>query len=182
MKKDDKAIFHNTQLLLEHYRDVVWSLEVSVFQANTNFQEEFGSTIEEFLELSYEAGLDLPASDVAARIRSINKSRNMLRIIDSAVALLREKYRNGEECYWVLYYTYLSSQEIGGVDEIVEKLSEMFRDFLRSTYYRRKNESIRRMGDLLWGFRTSCCDPALELLYAEQLISGRCEGNFKSHG
>ena len=27
MKKDDKAIFHNTQLLLEHYRDVVWSLE-----------------------------------------------------------------------------------------------------------------------------------------------------------
>ena len=121
-----------------------------------------------------EAGLDLPASDVAARIRSINKSRNMLRIIDGAVALLREKYRNGEECYWVLYYTYLSSQEFGGVDEIVEKLSEMFRDFS-------KNESIRRMGDLLWGFRTSCCDPALELLYAEQLIFGRCEDDFKSH-
>ena len=173
MKKDDKVIFHNTQLLLEHYRDVVWSLEVSVFQANTNFQEEFGSTIEEFLELSYEAGLDLPASDVAARIRSINKSRNMLRIIDSAVALLRERYRNGEECYWVLYYTYLSSQEIGGVDEIVEKLSEMFRDISRSTYYRRKKESIRRMGDLLWGFRTSCCDSALELLYTEQLLLGR---------
>ena len=75
MKKDDKVIFHNTQLLLEHYRDVVWSLEVSVFQTNTNFQAEFGSTIEEFLELSYEAGLDLPASDVAARIRSINKSK-----------------------------------------------------------------------------------------------------------
>lgn len=173
MKKDDKVIFHNTRLLLEHYRNVVWSLEVSVFQTNANFQEEFGSTIEEFLELSYEAGLDLLASDVAARIRSINKSRNMLRIIDSAVALLREKYRNGEECYWVLYYTYLSSQEIEGVDEIVEKLSEMFRDFSRSTYYRRKNESIRRMGDLLWGFRTSCCDSALELLYTEQLLLGR---------
>ena len=41
MKKDDKAIFHNTQLLLEHYRDVVWSLEVSVFQTNVNFQAEF---------------------------------------------------------------------------------------------------------------------------------------------
>ena len=36
--------------------------------------------------------------------------------------------RNDEECYWVLYYTYLSSQEIGGVDEIMEKLSEMFRE------------------------------------------------------
>ena len=146
MKKDDKVIFHNTRLLLEHYRNVVWSLEVSVFQTNVNFQAEFGSTIEEFLELSYEAGLDLPASNVAARIRSINKSRNMLRIIDSAVALLREKYRNGEECYWVLYYTYLSSQEIGSVDEIVEKLSEMFRDFSRSTYYRRKKREYKKNG------------------------------------
>lgn len=171
MKKDEKLIFHNTQLLLEHYRDVVWSLEVSVFQANTNFQSEFGSTIEEFLELSYEAGLDLPSSDVAARIRSINKSRNMLRIIDSAVALLREKYRNGEECYWVLYYTYLSPQEIGGVDEIVERISNMFRDFSRSTYYRRKNESIKQMGDLLWGFTTNICDPALELLYADKIFN-----------
>ena len=173
MKKDDKAIFHNTQLLLEHYRDVVWSLEVSVFQTNVNFQEEFGNTIEEFLELSYEAGLDLPASDVAARIRSINKSRNMLRIIDSAVALLRVYSRYGVECFRALFYSYLSSQEISGVDEIVEKLSEMFRDFSRSTYYRRKNESIRRMGDLLWGFRTNCCDSALELLYTEQLLLGR---------
>lgn len=170
MKKDEKLIFHNTQLLLEHYRDVVWSLEVSVFQANTNFQSEFGNTIEEFLELSYEAGLDLPSSDVAARIRSINKSRNMLRIIDSAVALLREKYRNGEECYWVLYYTYLSPQEIGGVDEIVERISNMFRDFSRSTYYRRKNESIKQMGDLLWGFTTNTCDPALELLYTDKIL------------
>ena len=72
-----------------------------------------------------------------------------------------------------MYYTYLSSQEIGGVDEIVEKLSEMFRDFSRSTYYRRKNESIIRMGDLLWGFRTNCYDLALELLCAEQMILGK---------
>lgn len=75
-----------------------------------------------------------------------------------------------------MYYTYLSSQEIGGVDEIVEKLSEMFWDFSRSTYYRRKNESIRRMVDLLWGFRTNCYDPALELLYAEQMILGKGQG------
>ena len=56
-----------------------------------NFQSEIGSMIEEFLDLSYEAGLDLHSSDVVARIRSMNKGRNMLRIIDSAVSLLREK-------------------------------------------------------------------------------------------
>ena len=169
MEKNEKWVFHNTQLLLEHYRDVVWSLEVSVFQANVNFQTEFGSTIEEFLELSYEAGLDLPGSDVAARIRSINKSRNMLRIIDSAVSLLREKYRNGEECYWVLYYTYLSPQEIGNVEDIVDKLSDFFRDFSRSTYYRRKNEGIKQLGSLLWGYTTKTCDPVLGLFDVEDM-------------
>lgn len=167
MEKDEKWIFHNTQLLLERYRDVVWSLEVSVFQANINFQSEFGNTIEEFLELSYEAGLDLPSSDVAARIRSINKSRNMLRIIDSAVSLLREKYRNGEECYWVLYYTYLSPQQMGTIDEIVGKLSEFFLDFSRSTYYRRKNEGINQLGNLLWGYTTKECDSVLGLFDIE---------------
>ena len=75
-----------------------------------------------------------------------------------------------------MYYTYLSSQEIGSVDEIVEKLSEMFRDFSRSTYYRRKNERIRRMGGLLWAFRTNCYDLALELLCAEQMILGKGQG------
>ena len=101
------------------------------------------------------------------KMKKGRKSNFLYWIIDSVVALPREKYRNGEECYWVLCYTYLSSQEIGGFDEIVGKLSEMFRDFSRSTYYRRKNESIRRIGDLLCGFRTSCCGSALELLYAE---------------
>ena len=169
MEKNEKWVFHNTQLLLEHYRDVVWSLEVSVFQANVNFQSEFGSTIEEFLELSYEAGLDLPSSDVAARIRSMNKSRNMLRIIDSAVSLLREKYRNGEECYWVLYYTYLSPQSIGTVEDIVEKLSDFFQDFSRSTYYRRKNEGIRQLGSLLWGYTTKKCDPVLGFFELDEI-------------
>ena len=81
MKKKEKEdlLFHNTQLLLEHYRDVVWSLEVSVFQANINFQAEFGSTLEEFLNLSYEAGLDFVESEVASHIKSIEKSSGIYR-------------------------------------------------------------------------------------------------------
>ena len=38
-KKDfDEKVFHDTKLLLEHYRDVVWSLEVETFQTSINFQ------------------------------------------------------------------------------------------------------------------------------------------------
>ncbi|MDO4755786.1 MAG: hypothetical protein Q4A54_05545 [Parabacteroides sp.] len=152
MKEKDNWIFHNTKLLLEHYRDVVWSLEVAVFQTNTNFRAEFGTSLEDFLDLSYLAGLDIQESDVSSRIRSMNKSRNILRIIDSAVAMLREKHKNGEIYYWVLYYTYLSPQELGNVEEIIEKLKPYIKDCVDRTYYRKKKEAIQQLGVLLWGY------------------------------
>ena len=52
-KKDfDEKVFHDTKLLLEHYRDVVWSLEVETFQTSINFQKEYGTTLEDFLDMT----------------------------------------------------------------------------------------------------------------------------------
>ena len=44
------APYHNTWRLLKAYRDVVWSMEVSVSQLKNEFQVEYGSSIEEFLD------------------------------------------------------------------------------------------------------------------------------------
>ena len=33
-KKDEDTLFHNTEVLLKNYRDVVWSLEVAVHRVN----------------------------------------------------------------------------------------------------------------------------------------------------
>lgn len=51
--------YHDTWRLLKKYRDVVWSLEVSVQQLRNKFQIEYGSSIEDFLESIYLAGADL---------------------------------------------------------------------------------------------------------------------------
>lgn len=48
-------LYHDTWMLLRKYRDVVWSLELSVQQVRRQFQIEYGSTIEEFLESLYPA-------------------------------------------------------------------------------------------------------------------------------
>ena len=54
MKKELKAenkvnqLYHDTYLLLRKYRDVVWSLELSVQQVRRQFQVEYGSSIEDF--------------------------------------------------------------------------------------------------------------------------------------
>ena len=51
--------YHNTWRLLKSYRDVVWSMEVAVSQAKSQFEGEFGSSIDEFLDSIYQAGADL---------------------------------------------------------------------------------------------------------------------------
>ncbi len=41
-------LYHDTWKLLKKYRDVVWSLEISVQHVRTKFEIEYGTSIEEF--------------------------------------------------------------------------------------------------------------------------------------
>ena len=43
----DNPLYHNTWTLLKKYRDVVWSLELSVQQVRNTFEIEYGNTVEE---------------------------------------------------------------------------------------------------------------------------------------
>ena len=52
-KVTENPLYHDTWMLLRKYRDVVWSLELSVQQVRRQFQIEYGSSIEEFLESLY---------------------------------------------------------------------------------------------------------------------------------
>lgn len=76
----------------------------------------------------------------------------MLRFLDAAIETMRTKHFRGEQYYWVLYYTYLSSQEFGSVDDIVEVLRPHMRDISRRTYYRKRREAIEVLSSLLWGY------------------------------
>ena len=51
--------YHNTELLLKKYSEVVWSIEVSAIQAQISFEVEMGCKPEGFLEMSYAVGADL---------------------------------------------------------------------------------------------------------------------------
>lgn len=76
----------------------------------------------------------------------------MLKLLDSAIELMRTKHYKGEEHYWILYYTYLSPQLNGSVDDIVELLYSHIRDISRRTYYRKRREAIGVLSGLLWGY------------------------------
>ena len=118
----ENPLYHDTWKLLKKYRDVVWSLEISVQHVRAKFEIEYGTSIEEFLDSVYLAGADLNGSDIEHHAKCIERSHKMLKLLDSAVELLRTRHKNGEAYYWLLYYSFLSPQQLKNVEEIIENL------------------------------------------------------------
>ena len=66
--------YHDTWQLLKKYRDVVWSMELSVQQIKGQFQIEYGSSIDDFLDSIYMAGADLGGTQIENHARCIERS------------------------------------------------------------------------------------------------------------
>ena len=79
----DNPLYHDTWKLLKKYRDVVWSLELSVQHVRTKFEIEYGTSIEDFLDSVYLAGADLAGSDIEHHAKCIERSHKMLKLLDS---------------------------------------------------------------------------------------------------
>ena len=155
MKKFDEKnvaenpLYHDTWKLLKKYRDVVWSLELSVQHVRTKFEIEYGTSIEDFLDSVYLAGA------------------KMLKLLDSAVDLLRTKHKNGEAYYWLLYYSFLSPQQLKNVEEIIENLRPHIRDISFRTYYRKRREAIEALSSVLWGYTSKDSLNVLEQFFPD---------------
>ena len=162
-KVTENPVYHDTWRLLKKYRDVVWSLELSVQQVRNSFQIEYGRSIEDFLDSMYLAGADLSGSSIEHHTKCIERSHRMLKLMENAVDLLRNKHKNGEDFYWILYFTFLSPQQLRNVEEIVEKLRPHVHDISYRTYYRKRQEAIEALGSVLWGYTTKDCLDALKL-------------------
>ena len=163
--------YHNTWKLLKKYRDVVWSLELSVQQVRTQFQSEYDTSIEDFLDSIYLAGAELGGTELEHHAQCIQRSNNMLTLVQNAVELLRTRHKNGEAYYWLLHYTYLSPQQLKNVDEIIEQLRPHIHDISFRTYYRRRKEAIEALSSILWG---STAPDSMQLL--EEFFPSKADG------
>jgi len=145
-------LYHDTWKLLQKYRDVVWSLELSVQQVRSKFHSEYGTSIDEFLDSIYLAGADLSGTEIENHARCIQRSAQMLKLLDNAVEILRAKHKDGEDLYWILYYSYLTPQKLKNSNQIVDKLRPHIRDISYSTYFRRRQDAIDVLSSILWGY------------------------------
>ena len=93
----------------------------------------------------------------------------MLKLMEAAVELLRNKHKNGESYYWLLYFTFLSPQQFRNVEEIIEKLRPHIRDISYRTYYRKRIEAIEALSSVLWGYTSKDCLEVLALFFPEKV-------------
>lgn len=152
MNPEDDPRYHDTLKLLKEYRDASYSLKVVTRQLEEQFRLRYGTTIDEFLESADAAGIDLSKGDIAGRARSIERSNQMLKLLESSVDILRENHKYGEEYYWILYYAFLSPHEFRNAEEILEKLEGHIPYISYRTYYRKRKAAIHALSSVLWGF------------------------------
>ena len=161
-------LYHDTLKLLKKYRDVVWALELSVQQVRKRFSIEYGSSIDDFLESVYLAGADLTGSNLEHHAKCIEKSNQMLKLLDSSIELLRTKHKYGEMYYWLLYYSFLCPQQLRNVEEILDQLRPHMRDISYRTYYRKRNEAIDALSSILWGYTSRDSLDVLEQFFPDE--------------
>ena len=75
--------YHDTWKLLKKYRDVTWSLEVSVRQVKNQFRIDYDCSIEDFLDSIYMAGADLGGTIIEDHAKCIERSYKMLTLLEN---------------------------------------------------------------------------------------------------
>ena len=105
------SYYHDTWTLLKNYRSVSWSIEVSDYNLQAEFRTEYGCASEAVLD-----GLEASNSNthLESYVHSLERSKRMLQLINSAIDLMRKKHEKGELYYWILYYTYLQQSDNHG--------------------------------------------------------------------
>ena len=129
-------------------------MELSVQQVKISFEKEFGQTIDDFLDSIYSAGADLSGTEIEQHARCIQRSNQMIRLVDEALDILRNKHQNGEELYWILYYTFITPQKLKNTQQIIDKLHTHLREISYRSYFRKRQEAIDALGSILWGYST----------------------------
>ena len=125
---------------------------MSVEHAKSDFRECFGESIEDFLDSVYVAGADLSGTDIEERAKCIERSNKMLNLVDEAVATMRQKHKNGELYYQVLYFNYFSTQEYRSQENILEALEQAGFPMCRKTMIEHRNFAVNIVSNFLWGY------------------------------
>lgn len=151
-----RNMYHNTQMMLRHYRDIVWALECFPQQV----AEELDCPLHDLDALlsAVDTQIAMGNAKLEHRMLGIQKSRLLLDRINDALTVLRHKPGNGEMMYNIIFQTFLTPDKLTHT-EILFRLGISDRH-----YYRLRQQAVNILSIRLWTAPAGCLDAWLELL------------------
>lgn len=143
----NQKMLHQSKLLLEMYRRVVWGVEHSLYDLEVT-AVEFGSRriqqLIDFLAFDFEREID--EDKIESHLNSIAATQDLIMLIDRAMLRLREYPELGEVYFDLLNKKYIIKYGYSD-QELMEAL-----DLTHSTFYRYKKYATHLLGVILWGY------------------------------
>lgn len=155
-QKMRRKMYHNTQLMLKHYRDIVWALECFPKQV----AEELDQPLSDLDALLGAVDTQLAMGNLRLehRMQNIKQSRLLLDRINDALMVLRQKPGNGEAMYNIIFQTFVTPEKLTHT-EILYRLNISDRH-----YYRLRQQAMNILAIRLWTAPAGSLDAWLEVL------------------
>lgn len=151
-----RNMYHNTRLLLEHYRDITWALECFPDMVAKELEHPLHGLDTLLEQVDLELGMD--NRKLESRLDSIRKSRLLLDRINEALSVLKRKPGDGARMYELIYLTYLGPDKLSHADFLYRL------DISSRHYYRLRQQAITILSIRLWAAPASDVDSWLEVL------------------
>lgn len=137
-----QKFYHNTQVLLSHYRDIAWALECFPEAVAQELEEPFNKLDTLLDRMDAEAGMG--NRKLESRVESLRKSRLLLDRINDALTVLKKKPGNGPRLYELIYLTYIAPEKLSLTDLLFRL------DLSSRQYYRLREEAVSIISIRLW--------------------------------
>ena len=155
-QKKDRDSYHNTLLLLQNYRTLVWVMECFPETVAEELDRPF-SDVDELLE-QMDLQLTMGNRKLENQLEGAKKSRLLLDRVNEALTVLRQKPRNGDDLYKLIYLTYIGPETLSH-RELIYRLAMSSRQ-----YYRFREQAITVLSIRLWSAPAADVDFWLEML------------------
>lgn len=155
-KEKKRRMFHNTQMLLQHYRDITWMLECFP----SNIAEELDRPMHDLDALLSVVSeeIDMDNRKLENRLKNVSKSRMLLDRFNEALTILKQKPSSGLLMYNIIYNTYIIPEKLSHTD-LIYRL-----DISTRHYYRLRQQAINILSIRLWASPANDLDSWLDVL------------------
>lgn len=155
-KEKKRNMYHNTLMLLQHYRNILWALECFPTNVAEELDQPLGDLDALLDRMDMELGMD--NRKMESRMESVRRSRLLLDRVNEALSILKRKPENGPRMYELIYLTYIAPEKLNHTD-LLYRL-----DMSSRHYYRLRQQAITILSIRLWSAPAGEVDAWLEVL------------------